>query len=382
MVVTETVDAGLFGEHILPTLQHAWQYLLLPPTRFQDNKTADRVTESKFLSDNKNVITSTGVNSLEDMTANIAQEKSIPAEYGRVIPSRAEVFVALISCSYIARQTKYIYTGIECLKDKSVSASLQEPYMSEKLSHIPDGFKLLSEWVQVTCVDFNSLEDITRHITGEVNKEFTLRCTGNGPVDAVALAFNLHLDEKHCISTFPNSLIETVWENAVYPVVYPLNVTSEETITLDFRCHGVIHIDVQDKFLQCPSSFGSVKLSTHALRFLNSIRFVDAYLIAAKEVFKKIQQCRKGNKGTYDHPVVICDALPFPVGGLCLQSLLPDSQLYVEDVDIQTVLQEMGINAGLADEIADETLDVLFLWPVTPEGTLIDGIIEKVEMYR
>lgn len=32
LVVTEIVDAGLLGEHIIPTLRHAWKELLLPPT--------------------------------------------------------------------------------------------------------------------------------------------------------------------------------------------------------------------------------------------------------------------------------------------------------------------------------------------------------------
>lgn len=31
LVVTETVDAGLFGEGIIETLIHAWNHLLLPP---------------------------------------------------------------------------------------------------------------------------------------------------------------------------------------------------------------------------------------------------------------------------------------------------------------------------------------------------------------
>lgn len=31
LVVTETVDAGLFGEGIVESLIHAWEHLLLPP---------------------------------------------------------------------------------------------------------------------------------------------------------------------------------------------------------------------------------------------------------------------------------------------------------------------------------------------------------------
>ena len=30
-MVTETVDAGLLGEHVIPTFRHAWKELLLPP---------------------------------------------------------------------------------------------------------------------------------------------------------------------------------------------------------------------------------------------------------------------------------------------------------------------------------------------------------------
>lgn len=382
MVVTETVDAGLFGEHILSTLQHAWQHLLIPPSRSHDDAPAFGISGDQFFSNGRTAITSSEANSLVESNVHIAEEKHRSPEYGKVIPSRAEVFVALISCSYIAKQTKYLNPDIECLKNKDVSVKLEDPYMSEKLSHIPGGFKLLSEWVQVTCVDFNSLKDITRHINGEVNKPFTMRCTDNGPVDAIALAFNLHLDDENCIRTFPNSLMETVWENAVYPVVHLLNVTSDDTITLDFKCCGIIQVVVQDESSPCPSSLDSIKLNTQALRFLNSKSFVDAYQSAAQEVFNKIQQCRKEGKDTYNHPIVICDTLPFPVGGLYLQSFLPDSQLYVEDEEIQAVLQEMGISAALTGEIAEESLDVLFLWPVTQEGTLADGITEKVEMYR
>lgn len=31
LVITETVDSGLFGEGIVESLIHAWEHLLLPP---------------------------------------------------------------------------------------------------------------------------------------------------------------------------------------------------------------------------------------------------------------------------------------------------------------------------------------------------------------
>lgn len=391
LVLSETVDAGLFGEHILSTLQHAWQDLLLPLGESQDSKSSPGVVQPQTFPCNKSPHGSesdlgrqegNSANSVTEMeNMSISNRKYILPQNGRVIPARAEVFVALISCNYVAKQTKYLGSDIECLKNKHVHVRLEEPYMSEKLNRVPGGFKLLSEWFQVTAIDFNSQEDIAKHLTGEVDKMLTLKCTENGPLDAIALAFDLHLDEENCIRTFPDSSIQTVWENAVYPVIHPLSVASGDAITLDFQCSGVIKVAVQDQAFSSSSNQDSVNLSTNALRFINSKSFVDAFKAAAHQAFLKLQECSKRNKST-NNPISICDGLPFPVAGLYLQSLLPDSQLYVEDEDIQKVLQEMGINVKLCEELQEESLDVLFLWPMTQEGTLTDGIIEKAKTYR
>ncbi len=68
LVVTETVDAGLLGEWIIPTLRHAWTELLLP----------------RDLGDSPN-------------------QKGAS---GHVIPCSATVFVTLIECSEIRKQTR------------------------------------------------------------------------------------------------------------------------------------------------------------------------------------------------------------------------------------------------------------------------------------
>ncbi len=41
LVVTETFDAGLLGEHVLSTLQHAWQDLLFDNTKLSEAKVGD-----------------------------------------------------------------------------------------------------------------------------------------------------------------------------------------------------------------------------------------------------------------------------------------------------------------------------------------------------
>ena len=68
LVVTETVDAGLLGEAIVPTLRHAWSELLLP----------------RQPSEGTNPIT----------------------RCGHVIPCGATVYVMAIECQEIARQSR------------------------------------------------------------------------------------------------------------------------------------------------------------------------------------------------------------------------------------------------------------------------------------
>ncbi len=69
LVVTETVDAGLLGEWIIPSLRHAWAELLLP--RQQRVPTNQREAG------------------------------------GHVIPCGATVYVTLIECPEIRKQTRY-----------------------------------------------------------------------------------------------------------------------------------------------------------------------------------------------------------------------------------------------------------------------------------
>ena len=68
-MVTETVDAGLLGEWIIPTLRHAWKELLLP----------------KQLANSTNEI----------------------AACGHVIPIGATVYATLIECAEVRKQSRY-----------------------------------------------------------------------------------------------------------------------------------------------------------------------------------------------------------------------------------------------------------------------------------
>lgn len=358
--MSETVDAGLLGEHILPTLQYAWQNLLLPPLPASE------------LSPQAEQPSSTHGSGITNQSERVTCPS--PALFGKVIPQKAEVYIALISCDYISRQTKLRNPNLPFFKGKRVSVKHEEPYMSEKLSQMPGGFTYLSNWIPITSINFNSLEDIERHMSGDLDRTLEIPCIKSGVPDAIVLAFDLYLNEEEFISTNPETCT-TLWENAVYPVKDLPKVTVSEVVEIKFICNGIIQLSVS-----CENSNEDdyVNLSAETLMFLNSECTIDAFLSAAKQASVIL---KKQSKARAPDPFIVCDTAPFPIAGLSLQSEFPNCKLYIEEESVQKTLKEFNIDANLCEDLEDE-VDVLFIWPVTKDGTLKDGLIKKLLMYR
>lgn len=189
LVVTETVDAGLFGEGIIESLIHAWHHLLLPPRR-----------ENEF------------------------QEQSAT---GRVIPAGATVFGMAVECLEIRRHHRLCVSEVGGLSVAAageicspVSCSSEpdesmEPYTTERLSRLPGGYKALTEPFTALNIDFNNVQELEGLSSREVQK-IHLPVTQEGVLDALAVWFQLHLDEESSLSTGPQE--DTCWEQAIYPV--------------------------------------------------------------------------------------------------------------------------------------------------------------------
>ncbi|XP_045854217.1 protein arginine N-methyltransferase 9 isoform X2 [Meles meles] len=189
LVVTETVDAGLFGEGIVESLIHAWEHLLLQPKTRGENGNCEK--------------------------------------YGKVIPASAVIFGMAVECAEIRRHhrvgTKNV-AGI-CLptnvKFQSPACSsvdteeTVEPYTTEKMSRVPGGYLALTEHFEIMTVDFNNLQELKSLATKKPGK-IGIPVIKEGILDAVVVWFVLHLDDEHSLSTRPNE--ETCWEQAVYPV--------------------------------------------------------------------------------------------------------------------------------------------------------------------
>ncbi|XP_040187758.1 protein arginine N-methyltransferase 9 isoform X1 [Rana temporaria] len=185
LVVTETVDAGLFGEGILETLIHAWKNLLLEPK----HKDLDCKT------------------------------------YGQVIPAGAVVFGMAVECPEIRRHHRVFVNEVAGVKLEMQFSSpvhsshknddVAEPYSSEKMSRVPGGYKSLSQPFQALTVDFNSLQNLESIASGKTCR-IPVQIHEQGQLDCFITWFVLHLDEEHNLSTGPSE--ETCWEQTVFPI--------------------------------------------------------------------------------------------------------------------------------------------------------------------
>ncbi|XP_073088698.1 protein arginine N-methyltransferase 9 isoform X2 [Manis javanica] len=189
LVVTETVDAGLFGEGIVESLIHAWEHLLLPPKTKGENDNCEK--------------------------------------YGKVIPAGAIIFGMAVECAEIRRHHRVCIKDIAgvCLptnvKFQSPAFSSVdteetiEPYTTEKMSRVPGGFLALTECFEIMTIDFNNLQELKSLSTKKPDR-IDIPVTKEGILDAIVVWFVLQLDDEHSLSTSPSE--ETCWEQAVYPV--------------------------------------------------------------------------------------------------------------------------------------------------------------------
>ncbi|XP_025943267.1 protein arginine N-methyltransferase 9 isoform X1 [Apteryx rowi] len=209
LVVTETVDAGLFGEGIVESLIHAWEHLLLQPKpKNQDIHIKD---------------------------------------YGQVIPASATIFGMAVECKEIRRHHRVgtqeiagvrLANSVQFFSPTYASVSSEEtvePYTTEKLSRVPGGYVPLTEPFQVMTVDFNNLQEL-KSLAARKPWKLSLPVTQGGILDAIVVWFVLQLDDEHALSTSPSE--ESCWEQAVYPVqdLPDYSMKTGDTVTMEVCC--------------------------------------------------------------------------------------------------------------------------------------------------
>ncbi|CAG5135141.1 unnamed protein product, partial [Candidula unifasciata] len=179
VLVTETFDAGLFGEGILPTLCHAWSHLL----------------------------------------------KNGPDERGQVIPGKAQLYLQAVECDAILKESRFLgeFAGISTSGIHLYGFTGlcdMDPYTAHGIKHLPRGYRTLSEPLKFMDVNFNDPEELSRLNMGTI-QETDLEISSEGRLDAIAVWFSLHLNS--CVEIQTHADCEGCWEQAIFPV-HPVKV--------------------------------------------------------------------------------------------------------------------------------------------------------------
>lgn len=223
LLITELFDAGLFGEHILQALDHAWENLL--------------------------------------------------TDDAEIVPKKAEFFIVgahseLLNAKYQLRQASKNFLKLHPHLHVHVLAN-NETYDCEDVYMFKD-LKYMTEPQSVIEIDFNSLEDIKKKLYNSDTKYIAkANALESGQINTYIGWFNLHMTENISITTDPtNEGRASAWQQAIFFDSVPMDVKKDETLTLDFRLKS------ERLTLMPEMPCEVIRISPDVLRFLNDTDYM------------------------------------------------------------------------------------------------------------
>ncbi|CAO1328744.1 unnamed protein product [Diamesa serratosioi] len=262
LIVTETLDSGVFGEGILQTLIHAKKHLL------------------------QDVI-------------------------GKIIPNKVKIYITgyqsktLASSKHLLNDNFYEYIFLENYR---FIAKKVEPYDGEFVENIRD-FRLVTDTKEALEVNFNDLDSMVNHFKGKTTGKCQLVSdVSDDYLDGFVVWFKLFLDEndpENFITSAPNS--DSCWNQAIFKL--------DKRIFLGKQQELNITVTAKDGTLELQHDLISRKnqiyyeFDSSVIRFLNDEDFLNELEISVSTVLK--------NFGA-DELLDVLDFLPFPYIGLLL----------------------------------------------------------------
>lgn len=388
LIVTETIDAGVFGEQILQTLQHAHANLLRPG--------------------------------------------------GRIIPAGVQLYVAGFQSHTIAmtqcalnpefgdlvylKHTR-LHAGIgsktvDADGNEVVTTKLDEPYDTEAVHTIRD-FRIITQTVEGMAVNFHDPAEIGRALSGEHFKHVRLDYVEDGQIDGFVVWFRLRLDDERSIHTAPGDMTESVdvdecwssaqrcecWEQAIFKLNTRFaNVERLSYLRMKMSCPGG-RLSLQHYYGGAPSTVIAVPADT--IRFVNDGEYLTrlefefaraerlrALAMESSAASSKAGSSSSSNGSSDKSGNNVLDLLAFPYIGL---SMLKDGRaerLYC-DAALEKVMRFVattncidgdktlrfvdGVNA-VFELPATLTFDVILMSPIDAEHGVLDE--ELVHAYR
>uniref|UniRef100_A0A2A4J9I0 Uncharacterized protein n=1 Tax=Heliothis virescens TaxID=7102 RepID=A0A2A4J9I0_HELVI len=291
VLLTDTIDAGLFGEYILQSICHAWENLL------QENT--------------------------------------------RVIPGRAEYFVTAISCEELNRKYKLCLSTKDVLNVSNMNVHTTtyfgETYYGEDVD-LYDNLTYMTEPQSLFTIDFNNYHDVCEKLYRQ--EPYTARLTANqdGEMNMVVGWFNLYLTDEIVITTDPRLEYKAnAWPQAVFFDVLPKKLRKDQTANVSFLTYG-------GRLTTLPDSTKITRISPETLAFLNDIDYMEMIRKSIATV------CIHLGQTVNISDVDIADLSPFPVFGVLMmkrqaKSLTCHVKMADDKAFLLDVLQANGIPA-------------------------------------
>lgn len=267
LIVTETLDSGVFGEAILQTLIHAKEHLLQPNT-------------------------------------------------GRIIPSRIQMYIAGFESKQIASENVCINNGFAdliYLKSHRLVAKCTEPYDTENVRQIKD-FKIITSIEQAFECDFNNLLEMKQCLDGTIEKKVRLDYERAGFLDGFVMWFALTLDEQNVIESKPS--VNSCWDQTIFKLNHRFaNMEKLKYLNVTVSCKdGILNLSHYYNF---PGKVLAVQQDV--------IKFINDTVYLNKMEFDFFSSMKGRHSKRYD---TVLDFSPFPYIGISLMKEKRAQKLY------------------------------------------------------
>ncbi|XP_011858120.1 PREDICTED: uncharacterized protein LOC105555698 isoform X2 [Vollenhovia emeryi] len=330
LIVTETFDAGLFGELVIPSMINV----------------------------HMNVLDASGM----------------------VIPMGATVYTAAVECKYIRCRSSVVFDEVKyhCpLNFDNVSVlSDDEYYDTENLERVQINY--VTEPQVLFTVNFNDLLELCEFGKDGIKQMLQTKCKYDGIIDGLVTWFKLHLDEE---ITLDSSDGRSCWQFAVFPTTPAVcrkgDVLSikAETVKGKLKCS---YSASDARFSEnCKTSY---RLSKEVIAFLNDFDYV--------KLLTEIGRSHESRKTKY-----ILDTSPFPIYGLTLLKECKDSEILYYKTDnptLRVLIEQVARDSGLQGKVQTISnyeeipcsLDSIFIHNFDIKGELKDDEDSCFEISR
>lgn len=289
LIVTETLDCGVFGEGLLDTLIHAKENLL--------------------------------------------------KHNGQIIPGRIKLFVAGFQSRQLAMEQNVVnsscFTDTIYVQNYSLSSNNPEPYDSCHVEQLKD-FKLITKVEEALNVNLNNLDELHGLMNGQLKRNVRLAYnTPENILDGFCVWFEMFLDPDDTIkvSTDPLNRNASIgertccWESAIFRLKHRFTNTQKLqnlNITVS-AANGILKIDhYYDAYGKTYSG-----LTSEMVKFLNDTELINGLEF---DVFAELQKrfgrmnpvalaigkVKGATQETVSYVENMLDFLPFPTIGIAL----------------------------------------------------------------